>query len=220
MSNKGTFLTDELYKYLQQVSVRPNAILQELRETTLRIPKNIMQIAPEQGQFMQLLVQLMGAKRTIEVGVFTGYSALAVALALPEDGEMIACDVDKEWTDIAKVFWKKAAVEHKIKLHLAPAAETLQNLINRGEKETFDFAFIDADKVSYDTYYEQCLQLIRPGGLIMLDNTFMHYGVLNNDKNDQTSEAIRQLNLKLLHDERVDISMLPLADGVTLVRKR
>lgn len=220
MSNKGTFLNDELYSYLQTVSVRPNMVLQELRETTLTLPNSIMQISPEQGQFMQLLIKLMSAKRTIEVGVYTGYSALAVALALPKNGEVVACDINKEWTDIAQTYWKKAGVADKIKLHLAPAEVTLQSLIDEGQEEQFDFAFIDADKTGYAKYYEQCLKLIRPGGLIMIDNTFMHYTVLNNDKSDKTAEAIRQINVKLLHDERVDISMVPMGDGVLLARKR
>ena len=219
MSNKGTFLTDDLYAYLQKVSIRTNPILQELRETTMVLPKNIMQIAPEQGQFMQLLIKLMGAKRTIEVGVFTGYSALAVALALPEDGEIIACDISQEWTDIAKKYWKNANVLHKIKLKIAPAADTLQELIDAGESGTFDFAFIDADKGGYEGYYEQCLTLIKSGGLIMLDNMLMHAGVLNPGKDD-SSAAIYAMNQILLRDERVDISLLPLADGVTLARKR
>lgn len=220
MSNKGTFLNDELYSYLQTVSVRPQTILQELRETTLTLPNSIMQISPEQGQFMQLLIKLMGAQRTIEVGVYTGYSALAVALALPKNGEVVACDINKEWTDIAQTYWKKAGVANKIKLHLASAEITLQNLLDHGQQEQFDFAFIDADKTGYARYYEQCLQLLRVGGLIMIDNTFMHYTVLNNDKNDKTAEAIRQINVKLLHDERVDISMVPIGDGVLLARKR
>lgn len=220
MSNKGTYLTDELYNYLQKISVRPEPILQALREKTLTLPNSIMQIAPEQGQFMQLLIKLMNAKRTIEVGVYTGYSALAVALALPRDGKIIACDINKEWTDIAKGYWKEAGVADKIQLHLAPASETLQQLINEGQGNQYDFAFIDADKSSYLTYYEQCLSLVRPGGLIMFDNTFMHYTVLNNDKSDKTAEAIREVNLKLFHDERVDISMIPVGDGITLVRKR
>ncbi len=220
MANKCTYLTEELYNYLLAASVRPHAVLEELRQRTMELSMGHMQISPEQGQFMSLLIKLMRGKRTLEIGVFTGYSTLAVALALPEDGKIIACDVNKEWTDIAQEYWKKANVTHKIKLHLAPADHTLKQLIADGELEQFDFAFIDADKLSNDKYYELCLQLLKPGGLIMLDNVFMHYGVLKNDKADEVCEAIRQINLKLLHDVRVDISMLPMGDGVTLARKR
>lgn len=218
MSNHGTYLNDDLYAYLQRVSIRPHPILTELREKTLKLPNSLMQIAPEQGQFMQLLIKLMHAKRTIDVGVYTGYSALAVALALPENGEIIACDIEKDWTDIAEVYWKKANVAHKIKLHLKPAEETLQSLIDEGQSGQFDFAFIDANKLSYAVYYEQCLKLLRSGGLIGLDNTFMRYRVLN--KNDAIGMAIDTLNQLLLKDERVEISMVPIADGLTLILKR
>lgn len=220
MSSHATFLTDDLYQYLKDVSLREPKILQELREVTTPLNTSGMQIAPEQGQFMQLIIQLMNAKRTIEIGVYTGYSALSVALALPENGYILACDINVEWTKVAKEFWNKAGVAHKIDLHLAPAAETLTKFIDKGESGSFDFAFIDADKAGYQIYYEQCLQLIRHGGLIMLDNMLFHGGVTDSTVNDNPTRAIRAMNDKILKDERVDISLLSIGDGLTLARKK
>lgn len=219
MSSKPTFLNAELYSYLQQMSLRESPILSELREFTQNLDKSIMQIAPEQGQLMQLLVSLIGAKRCIEVGVFTGYSALSVASALPEDGKLIACDINEEWTNIAKQYWEKAGVSHKIDLHLAPAEQTLTQLLDNHEQESYDFAFIDADKRGYENYFELCLKLVRQNGLIILDNTFMHGGVLSQQSGEGAAAAIHRVNQKLLADARVDIAMIAVGDGMTLARK-
>lgn len=179
-----------------------------------------MQIAPEQGQFMALLVQLIGAKKALEVGVFTGYSSLAVALALPLDGELIACDVSAEFTAIARRYWEKAGVAAKITLHLAPAIQTLDRLLAEGQANTFDFAFIDADKENYDGYFERSLQLVRSGGLIAIDNVLWDGKVIDSHVCDSDTLAIRALNLKLGVDNRIDLSLLPVSDGLTLARKR
>jgi predicted O-methyltransferase YrrM len=179
-----------------------------------------MQISPEQGQFMALLVQLTNVRKALEVGVFTGYSALSVALALPPEGLLVACDVSHEYTAIAQKFWQKAGVDTKIKLHIAPAQETLQQLIESGETGTFDFAFIDADKSHYDTYYEQALKLLRIGGLIAIDNMLWYGRVADPDVTDNRTQRIRALNQKLYNDERIDLSLLPIGDGLTLARKR
>lgn len=169
---------------------------------------------------MQLLVRLIGAKRTLEVGVFTGYSSLAVAMALPEDGQIIACDVSEEWASIGRRYWQKAGVGHKIALNLGPATDTLQKLLDQGGADQFDFAFIDADKENYDTYYERCLQLVRVGGLIGIDNVLWGGSVIDDERQDADTKAIRALNKKLHGDERVDISLVPIGDGLTLLRKR
>jgi caffeoyl-CoA O-methyltransferase len=179
-----------------------------------------MQISPEQGQFMGLLVELMGAKKTLDIGVFTGYSALSVAMALPENGRVIACDMNVEWTKIAKRFWEMAGQSHKIDLRLAPALETLQGLIDNNESGTFDFAFIDADKVNYLEYYEKSLVLLRKGGLIAIDNVLWDGDVANPAVNDENTCMIRKVNEVVLNDERVTISMLPIGDGLTLALKR
>ncbi|MDP1708190.1 MAG: class I SAM-dependent methyltransferase [Gammaproteobacteria bacterium] len=219
MTNKSITLTDALYDYLIHVSVRETPLLTRLREETARDPLAVMQIAPEQGQFMALLVQLMGAKKTLEIGVFTGYSSLCVALALPADGRLVACDVSESWTQVAQRYWQEAGVQHKIDLHLAPARETLDQLLHNGEGGTFDFAFIDADKTSYDAYYERTLQLLRPGGLIMFDNMLWGGSVADPGIQDDDTLAIRHLNEKLLHDKRVALSLLPVADGISLALK-
>ena len=188
-----------------------------------------MQIPPEQGQLMALLVQLIGAKRTIEIGVFTGYSTLCVAQALPDDSYTVACDVDENWTAIARRYWQEAGVNHKIDLRLAATADTLQSLLDEGQAGRFDFAFIDADKAAYDTYYEQCLRLLRPGGLIAIDNVLMFGQVVDEAvRGDAVPDifpaddvaAMRALNLKIRDDQRVDLSMLAIYDGISLVRKR
>ena len=179
-----------------------------------------MQVGPEQGQFMALLVELLGARNALEVGTFTGYSALAVALALPEDGRLVACDVSEEWTAIGRRYWEEAGVAHKIDLRLAPAVETLDALLAEGCGGTFDFAFIDADKEGYDAYYERALELMRPGGLVVLDNTLWRGKVADPTISDADTEALRALNTKLAGDERVTLSLLPVGDGVTLARKR
>jgi len=213
-------LPQNIYDYLASVSVREPAILKKLREETAAQPRASMQIAADQGQFMALLIQLMGARRTIEVGVFTGYSALAVALALPSDGHIVACDVSEEYTSIARRYWKEAGVDHMIDLRLKPALETLHELLSEGRGRTFDFAFIDADKTSYEGYYECALELLRPGGLIMIDNTLWSGRVADPNENDPDTVALRAFNQKLLADSRVALSMLSIGDGVTLALKR
>ncbi|HHJ18973.1 MAG TPA: SAM-dependent methyltransferase [Gammaproteobacteria bacterium] len=220
MSKRTLNLTEPLYKYLLSVSLRETDVMKALREETRRLPMAMMQISPEQGQFMRLLIKLMGAQRAIEVGTFTGYSALAVASALPDDGKLICCDIDRDWTSIARRYWRKAGVDHKIDLHLAPALETLQGLVESGQQGRIDFAFIDADKENYLKYYEQCLTLIRPGGLIAIDNTLWDGDVINQSNQTPETVAIRTFNQAIAKDVRVEISLLPIADGLTLARKR
>ncbi|MBD2055768.1 class I SAM-dependent methyltransferase [Oculatella sp. FACHB-28] len=220
MTNKSLNLGDRLYDYLLAVSLREPEILLKLREETARHPMSQMQIAPEQGQFMSLLVQLMRATKTLEVGVFTGYSALSVALALPENGQVVACDVSEEFTAIARRYWEMAGVTDKIDLRIAPAVETLDQLLAEGQAETFDFAFIDADKSNYETYYERALHLVRPGGLILIDNVLWSGRVADGQVQDTRTEAIRAFNRKLHEDQRVTLSMVAIADGLTLALKR
>lgn len=220
MSNRTLPLTDALYNYILSVSLRESGVMQELREVTAKLKNHEMQISPEQAQFMSFLAELIGAKKTLEIGTFTGYSALAVALSLPDDGLLIACDINEEWTSIAQQYWKKAGVDQKIKLKLAPALETLNDLINQNEENSFDFAFIDADKPSYIDYYERTLQLLRPGGLMILDNVLLNGSVADENNQDLATNIMRELNKNILYDARVSISMLPISDGITLVRKR
>lgn len=220
MTDRRLQITDEIHRYLLAHSVREPDVLARLRAATASLPQAQMQIGPEQGQLMGLLARLVGAKRCIEIGVFTGYSSLAVALALPQDGRILACDVSEEWTAIARRFWREAGVEHKIELKLQPATSTLEQLLAAGEAGRYDFAFIDADKPSYDTYYELLLQLLRPGGLIALDNTLWSGHVADPNNRDPNTVALRALNDKLHRDERVDLSLLPVGDGLTLARKR
>ena len=220
MSSNPTALTPVLREYLLSVSLREPEILRRLREETANHPLARMQIAPEQGQFMRLLLQLLGARRVLEVGVFTGYSSLSAALALPADGRLVACDVSEEFTSIARRYWAEAGVADRITLHLAPATETLTRLIRDGSEGTFDFAFIDADKSNYDAYYEGALRLLRPGGLIAIDNVLWSGRVADASNTDADTVALRNLNQKLHSDERVSLSMLPLADGLTLALKR
>ncbi|MEM8640307.1 MAG: class I SAM-dependent methyltransferase [Cyanobacteria bacterium P01_G01_bin.54] len=220
MNSKHLPLDDSLYKYLLSNSLREPDLLSELRRETAGLPTARMQIAPEQGQFLALLVRLLGATRTLEVGVFTGYSALVVALALPEVGQVVACDIDERSTAIARTYWQRAEVAHKIDLRIAPALETLESLIAAGESGRFDFAFIDADKRSYGAYYERSLQLVRPGGLIAIDNVLWSGRVADPGEQDPRTVAIRDFNQQLYNDERIDLSLLPIADGLTLARKR
>lgn len=217
----GRFLTldDVLYEYVLDNSLREHPAQAALREATRRHRYAGMQIAPEQGQFMAMLVKLLDARCTIEIGVFTGYSALAVALALPDDGRLLACDVSDEFTRIGRPFWEQAGVAHKIDLQLAPALDTLDARLTTGEAGHYDFAFIDADKSGYDAYYERCLRLVRPGGLIAVDNTLWGGDVARSARDADTA-ALQAFNRKLHGDERVDLSLLPFSDGLTLARKR
>ncbi len=220
MSDRRLLITDEIHRYLVGHSVREPEVLARLRAATQSLPAAQMQIGPEQGQLMALLARLIGARRCIEIGVFTGYSSLAVALALPPDGRILACDVSEEWTAIAQRFWREAGVEQKIELKLQPAVRTLEQLLAAGEAGRYDFAFVDADKPAYDSYYELLLKLLRPGGLMALDNTLWSGRVTNPDDREPNTAALRALNDKLHRDERIDLSLLPIGDGLTLARKR
>ncbi|MBD3881851.1 class I SAM-dependent methyltransferase [Phormidium tenue FACHB-886] len=219
MSEK-TFLASSLYDYLLSVSLREPPLLQQLRQETASHPLSQMQIAPEQGQFMALLVQLIGARKTLEIGVFTGYSSLAVALALPPDGKIVACDVSDEYTAIAQRYWQLAGVAHKVDLQIGPALETLDRLLSDGQANTFDFAFIDADKSNYEQYYERSLELVRQAGLIVIDNVLWSGRVADPTVADNRTEKIRHLNRKLHQDERIHLSLLAIGDGLTLAMKR
>lgn len=220
MSNLTLGLAPLVQNYLRDVSLREPTVLQELRQETALHPQATMQIAPEQGQFMALLVQLIGAKKTLDIGVFTGYSALVVALNLPPDGQVIACDTNEDFTAIARRYWQKAGVSHQIDLRIAPALLTLEHLIANGQDGQFDFAFIDADKRNYQSYYDCCFKLIRVGGIIAIDNVLWHGDVADPTILDPRTVAIRNFNHQLHHDQRVNISMVPIADGLTLAVKR
>lgn len=220
MSDHTLSLTDELYRYLRDVSLREPELLRRLRAETQRLDMARMQISPEQGQFMRLVAMLVGARKAIEIGTFTGYSAISVALALPPDGRLVACDISEEWTSIARRYWREAGVESRIELHLTPANRTLDALVANGEAGSFDIAFIDADKEGYDGYYERCLTLLRPGGVVMIDNVLWDGKVADPAQTDADTSALRALNAKLRDDVRVDVSLLPIGDGLTLARKR
>ena len=220
MSTRMNALPDDVYHYLLKVSLRESPVLARLREATAPRPEAEMQISAEQGQFMALLAKLVGARRCIEVGTYTGYSALAVAMALPVDGKLIACDVSDEFTRIGRPFWKEAGVESKIDLRLQPALKTLDELLKDGQQGAFDFAFVDADKPNYIQYYEKLLQLVRPGGLICADNTLGLSGAPIVRQNNVSANAMREFNEHVHRDERVDLSMLPIGEGLTLLRKR
>ena len=220
MSTRTVTLNETLYDYLLGVSLREPPLLARLREETAALPHAIMQVSPEQGQFMALLAEVLGAKRVIEVGTFTGYSALVVALALPPDGHLITCDVDEETTAIARRYWAEAGVAGRIDLRLGPAVDTLDALLADGAAGSFDLAFIDADKKNYDSYYERTLALLRRGGLMVIDNVLWSGAVADPERQDEDTAAIRALNAKLHGDERVSLSLLPVSDGITLARKR
>lgn len=217
MSRGSIGLDDRLNAYVVRNHAPEHPVLAKLRELTGRMPMATMQIAPEQGAFLAFLVRLIGATRTIEIGTFTGYSALAVALALPKDGQVVACDVSEEWTAIGRKHWQEAGVAEKIDLRIAPALETLARLAK--EKASFDFAFIDAEKTEYDAYYEGCLKLVRPGGLIVFDNMLQDGRVAEPKSRSASTLAIRALNAKLAGDPRVDAVLLPLGDGMTVARR-
>jgi predicted O-methyltransferase YrrM len=219
-TNRSIGLDDGLYSYLCKQTLRESKLMAQLRAETSRLPRGTMQISPEQGQLMGLLVRLIGARRALEIGTFTGYSALAVALALPADGRLICCDVSEEWTRMAQRYWREAGVADRIELRLAPAAETLAALNAAGEDGRFDFAFIDADKENYDRYYEHCLKLVRPGGLIAVDNALWHGWVADPAHEDSDTAAIRALNRKVRDDPRVDMVLVPIGDGLLLARRR
>ena len=238
MSRQTIYMSDDIADYLISVSGREPDVLAALRQETLGLPGSTMQISLIQGQFMGLIVRMTGAKRIIEVGTYTGYSSTVMAMALPQDGALVACDINQEWTDVAKRYWAKAGVEDKITLHLAPALETLDKLIDEGQAERFDLAFIDADKGGYGDYWERCLTLLRPGGLIIVDNVLfmggvpeiyddaklarmftMPDGIERPDRIDVV-HTIRAFNRKIHHDERVDLAMIPVGDGMTLALKR
>ncbi|WKJ92079.1 class I SAM-dependent methyltransferase [Methylomonas montana] len=220
MTIKSILVTDALYQYILSTSLREPEVLQQLREETAQHTHSVMQIAPEQGQFMALLVELIGAKKILEIGVFTGYSSTCLALALPPEGRITACDINEEFTDVARRYWAQAGVADKIDLRLAPALETLNSLIAAGDAGSYDMAFIDADKANYDGYYEQSLALLRTGGLLVIDNVLWNGQVIDPNIKDADTQAIRRLNDKIHVDPRVSISLLPIADGLTLAVKR
>jgi caffeoyl-CoA O-methyltransferase len=219
MSRVHTPITDELAAYIREVTLREPEPLRRLRESTQDHPQANMQTSPEQGQFLQLMVRLIGARKTLEVGVFMGYSSTWVALALPPGGKVVACDVSEEYTARARKTWREAAVEDKIELHIAPALYTLQTLLDSGHAGSFDFAFIDADKGNYSNYYEHALALVRRGGLIAADNVLWKGSVINPADNDPDTEAIRAFNRKLYEDSRIALSLAPIGDGLTLACK-
>lgn len=219
MSNRSLTIDDRLYDYLLKVSLRESDLLRELRAETAKLPGAGMQISPEQGQFMVLLVEMLGVKRAIEVGTFTGYSSLSVAGAMPEDGRLICCDVSEEFTAIARRYWARAGLDGKIELKLGPAIETLDKLV-KTEAGKFEFAFIDADKTNYLHYYERILKLLRPGGVVLIDNVLWGGAVADPKDNDSDTVAIRLLNEHVKADKRVSLSLLPLGDGLTIARKR
>ncbi|NIR59707.1 MAG: SAM-dependent methyltransferase [Gammaproteobacteria bacterium] len=219
MSRKTLNLSERLHDYLLSVSLREPELLQRLRAETAREPQANMQIAPEQGQLLALLVQLIGARRTLEIGVYTGYSSLWVGLVLPPQGRIVACDNNEAWTAVARRYWEEAGIAHKVDLRLGEATDTLAQLIDEEEGGAFDFAFIDADKENYDTYYERCLELLRPGGLVAIDNVLWGGRVADPEVRDGDTMAIRALNEKLQADARVYLSLVPIADGLTLAYK-
>lgn len=213
-------LTDALYQYVLDVSLREHPVLARLRSETSKMELANMQIAPEQGQFMQMLLRLIGAKKVLELGTFTGYSALAMALALPDDGQVITCDLSEQWTKMAHPFWKEAEQDNKIQLRLGPALESLYVLLNDGHDKSFDFIFIDADKTNYVEYYELALKLVKPGGLIAVDNVLWDGNVVNPEDTSAQTREIRKLNDHIKNDDRVSVSLLPIADGLFLIRPR
>ena len=220
MSTKTILMDDQLLEYLRQNSVREPDVLRELREETQKLSNSGMQISPEQGQLMAMLVKLVNARKIVEIGTFTGYSSTVMALAMPEDSQLIAFDISEEYTRTARRFWKKAGVDQRVKLVLGNAKESLKDFLQTGEQESVDLAFIDADKSSYAEYYECCLKLIRPGGLILVDNVLWSGQVADASNHDKDTEALRIFNAALSSDQRVDLCMVPIGDGLTIARKR
>ena len=220
MSTQTILMDDQLLEYLRQNSVREPDVLQELREETQKLSNSGMQISPEQGQLMAMLVKLVNARKIVEIGTFTGYSSTVMALAMPEDSQLIAFDISEEYTRTARRFWKKAGVDQRVKLVLGNAKESLKDFLQTGEQESVDLAFIDADKSSYAEYYECCLKLIRPGGLILVDNVLWSGQVADASNHDKDTEALRIFNVALSSDQRVDLCMVPIGDGLTIARKR
>ena len=220
MSSTTLGLEDTLLAYLRNHSLREPEVLKQLREETLKLPLGVMQVSPEQGQFMALLVRITGATRIVEIGTFTGYSSLVMALALPDSGKLITCDISEDYTNTARQYWQKAGVADRIELKLAPALETLDALLTSGQTGTFDMAFIDADKTEYIGYYERCLQLLKSGGLILVDNVLWGGRVARSEFEDSDTNTLRQFNDLLHQDERIGLSMLPVGDGLTIARKR
>ena len=220
MSRSTLKLTDSVYDYMLEHSLRESDACRLLREETAPMKMGMMQVSPEQGQFMAFLVRLTGTRRALEIGTFTGYSALCVAQALPSDGRLVCCDVSEEWTSVGQRYWQSAGVSDKIDLKIGPATETLQALREDGEEGRYDFAFIDADKENYLVYYENVLSLLRTGGVLLIDNVLWGGSVANPGKNDDDTNAIRTLNQHLHGDDRVLLSMLPVGDGLTLVMKQ
>jgi len=213
-----TPLNEQLYQYMLDTWLRELPVQRELREETAKLEMSIMQISPDQAQFMAFLVKMMDARNIVEIGTFTGYSALTMALATHNEAKIVCCDVSEEWTNIGKVYWDKAGVANKITLHLAPALKTLKQLLS-DNTGGYDFAFIDADKTNYDGYYESCLSLLRPGGIIAIDNVFWGGAVADLTQQDEDTKSIRALNVKLQTDDRIDLSIIPIGDGLTLARK-
>lgn len=220
MSLRTVQMTESLYHYYKQVGYREPAVLARLREETSSMPSAGMQISPEQGQFMALLIELLGVQKVIEIGTFTGYSALRMAMALPDNGKLIACDVSPEWTSIGQRYWEEAGVAEKIDLRLAPALETLDRLLAEGNQGAFDFVFIDADKTNVNQYYERALLLLRVGGVIAIDNVLWGGSVADLSDQEPDTVALRHINVTIQGDERVTHSLVPIGDGLTLARKR
>ncbi len=220
MSSRNAYIADEIYGYILDNSLREPPILEKLRRQTQEMPEGMMQISPDQGQFMGLVVRLTGARRVVEVGTFTGYSSTVMALALPADGHLVACDESAEYTDIAARYWREAGVADRIELRLGAAVGSLDALLTEGAAGSFDIAFIDADKVNYAAYYERCLELLRPGGLVMIDNVLWGGRTADAEVDDESTAAIRALNAAIHRDERVDCSLLSVGDGLTLACKR
>ena len=219
MSNRTLSIDDRTYDYLCDVSINESELLHQLREETAQLDYSVMQISPEQGQFMSLLIKLMGVKRAIEIGTFTGYSSICVATAMPEDGKLICCDISPQWTSIAEKYWALAKLEEKIDLYTQPAQQTLQMLLDDGAEKSFDFIFIDADKQNYITYYEMALRLLKKGGIVAVDNTLWSGAVADPGNIEPGTRAIRRFNDMVKEDKRVSTSLLTIGDGLTLILK-